>query len=140
MTLIVDSYALLAQADRNEPFHQAVGEILRSERSPLVVSAFAAAEADYMILARLGVDAELAFLEDLASETYRVEALSREELSIALDVGRQYRDLELGLTDLSLVVLALRFSTDRILTNDLRAFRAVRPLQGGSFTLLPADA
>jgi predicted nucleic acid-binding protein len=39
-----------------------------------------------------------------------------------------------------LVVLAQRHGTTRILSFDERAFRAVAPLQGGSFTVLPADA
>jgi predicted nucleic acid-binding protein len=44
------------------------------------------------------------------------------------------------LADLSIVVLAHRFRTTRIATFDERHFRALRPLDGGSFTLLPADA
>jgi len=47
--------------------------------------------------------------------------------------------LRLGLADLSVVVLARKLKTRRILTFDQRRFRAIRPLQGGSFTLLPAD-
>jgi uncharacterized protein len=57
----------------------------------------------------------------------------------ALDLDRQYADLNLGLADLSVVVLANRLGTRRILTFDRRHFRAVRPIQGGAFTLLPAD-
>jgi hypothetical protein len=38
-----------------------------------------------------------------------------------------------------LAVLAARHGTDRIATLDGRAFRAITPLRGGSFTLLPAD-
>jgi len=57
----------------------------------------------------------------------------------SLHVARRYRDLELGLADASLVVLAERFQTRRLLTFDERDFRSVSPLQGGSFTLLPAD-
>ena len=36
------------------------------------------------------------------------------------------------------MVLADRHGTTRILTFDERAFRAVPPLQGGTFTILPA--
>lgn len=44
-----------------------------------------------------------------------------------------------GSPDLSVAVLAGRLRTRRILTYDQRYFRAVRPIQGGAFTLLPAD-
>lgn len=138
--LIVDAGALYAQADADEPQHGSIAEVLRAERGALVTSQVVVAEADYLILRRLGVDVELAFLDDLAAGTYIVDSLTQPELASARDVASRYRDLELGLADASLVVLAARWETRRILTLDERAFRAVTPLQGGSFTLLPADA
>lgn len=140
MALIVDGGALYTQADVNEPRHEAVVRILRAEREALVTTELAVAEADYLILRRLGVDVEIAFLDDLAAGTYIVECLTRDELRTARDVVEQYHDLRLGIADASLVVLAHRYKTRRILTFDERAFRQVRPLQGGSFIVLPADA
>jgi len=137
--LIVDAGALYAQADADEPQHVAVAQALREERDSLVTSQIVVAEADYLILRRLGIEVELKFLDDLAGGTYVVDALTPPELTIARDVVARYRDLELGLADASLVVLASRWRTRRILTLDERAFRAVTPLQGGSFEILPAD-
>ena len=139
MALLLAAGVLYAQADRADPHHGAVVEILRAEREPLITSAVAVAEADYLILTRLGIDVELAFLEDLAEGTFLVEWLSRPELAVALSLARRYRDLAIGLADASLVVLAQRFRTRRLVTFDERAFRNVAPLQGGTFTLLPAD-
>jgi predicted nucleic acid-binding protein len=137
--LIVDAGALYAQADADEPQHAAVAHVLREERDSLVTSQIVVAEADYLILRCLGIEVELKFLDDLAGGTYVVDALTPPELTIARDVVARYRDLELGLADASLVVLAGRWRTRRILTLDERAFRAVTPLQGGSFEILPAD-
>ena len=139
MALLLDAGALYAQADRADPHHAAAAEILRAEPEPLITSAVAVAEADYLILSRLGIDVELAFLEDLAEGTFQVECLSRAELGTAVAIVRRYRDLAIGLADASLVVLAQRFRTRRLLTFDERAFRSVLPLQGGTFALLPAD-
>ncbi|QIN81794.1 PIN domain-containing protein [Rubrobacter tropicus] len=139
MALIVDAGGLYAQADRADPAHEAVAEVLKEERGPLVTSGIAVAEADYLILNRLGFDVELASLDDLAEGTFILEALTRGDLDVARGLARRYRDLELGLADVSLVVLAKRYDTRRIVTFDERAFRAVTPLQGGSFTILPAD-
>lgn len=139
MALVVDAGALYAQADADEPRHAAVVDILRAERGVLVTSELAVAEADYLILDRLGVDVELAFLEDLAVGTFQVDCLSRTDLEQARAVVDRYRDLRIGLADASLVVLADRYRTRRILSFDERAFRAVNPLAGGAFTVLPAD-
>lgn len=135
--LLLDAGPLYAQADRAHPHHLAVARLLQAESGPLVASAFAVAEADYLILTRLGVDVEMAFLDDLAEGTFQVENLTRTELGAAASVVRRYRDLELGLADASLVVLAQRFRTRRLATFDHRAFRTVAPLQGGSFELYP---
>jgi uncharacterized protein len=140
MALIVDAGSLYAQADRGDPAHDAVVAIMRSERGPLITSQIAAAEADYLVLTRLGIDVELAFLADLATATFVAECLTPEELEIARDVATRYRDLEVGLADASLVALARRFGTNRLMTLDERCFRTIRPLQGGNFRLLPADA
>ena len=139
MALIVDAGALYAQADADEPRHAAVRAILEREREAIVTTELAVAEADYLILDRLGPDVERAFLEDLAEGTFLVECLDRAHLRAALEVVTRYRDLRLGLADASLVVIAERYGTRRLLTFDERAFRAVAPLQGGSFTILPAD-
>ncbi|HVF78715.1 MAG TPA: PIN domain-containing protein [Solirubrobacteraceae bacterium] len=136
--LIVDAGALYGVADANDPDHGLLVATLEQWPGELVVSAFTAAEADHLVLARLGVDAELALLEDLAI-TYTVQALDSAGLKRARDLCAQYRDLQLGLADASMVVLAEQWSTRMIATFDQRHFRAVVPLQGGAFQLLPAD-
>lgn len=140
MALIVDAGALYAQADADEPRHAAVAAVLREEREVLVTTQLAVAEADYLILERLGIDVELAFIDDLVAGTFVAECLTMQELRVARALVERYRDLRIGLADASLAVLADRYGTTRLLTFDERAFRAVSPLAGGSFTLLPADA
>lgn len=139
MALIVDAGALYAQADADEPRHAAVAGVLRQEQEALVTSELAVAEADYLILDRLGPAVELAFIDDLASGTYVVECLTRDELGKAREVVARYKDLRLGLAGASLIVLAKRYGSRRILTFDQRAFRTVSPLQGGMFIILPMD-
>jgi predicted nucleic acid-binding protein len=139
VALIVDAGALYAQVDAEEPRHEAVTRVLVAEREALVTTELAVVEADYLILTRLGVGVEHAFLEDLAMGAYFVECLTRDELRTAREVVERYRGLRLGLADASLVVLAHRYGTRRILTFDERAFQSVALLQGGSFTVLPAN-
>jgi hypothetical protein len=100
---------------------------LERERETLVTTELAVAEADYLILDRLGLDVELAFLDDLAEGTFVVECLDRSQLRAARDVVARYRDLQLGLAAASLVVIAERYATRRLLTFHERAFRAVPP-------------
>ncbi len=103
-----------------------------------MVSAFTAAEADHLVVSRLGIDAELALIEDLTL-TYTVQSLDARGLKTAGQLCARYRDLELGLADASMVVLAAHWLTHTLATFDQRHFRAVTALDGKPFALLPSD-
>lgn len=140
MTLILDTAPLVSLADTSEPRRDAVLAALRDEEGPLILPAPATAEIDYLLGSRFGQDAREAFLTDLASGRFTVACLELGDYSIAVDLERRYADLGLGLVDSSAVILAARHRTRRILTFDERHFRAVAPLDGGAFTILPADS
>jgi predicted nucleic acid-binding protein len=137
--VVVDTAPVVAYGDRSDPRFSAVEDILLSATGRLVVPAPVTAEIDYLLRERVGADPARGFLEDIADGRFEVVGLEAHEHRMVADLDRQYDDLGLGLADLSVVVLARRFGTRRILTFDERDFRAVRPLQGGAFTLLPAD-
>jgi uncharacterized protein len=126
-------------ADSRDPDHAAIVSTLESWPGDLVVSAFTAAEADHLVLTRLGIDAELALLDDLAI-AYTVQSLDVRGLKAARELCARYRDLELGLADASIVVLAEQWSTRTLATFDERHFRTVTARDGAAFVLLPADA
>lgn len=104
-----------------------------------MVSPLTVAEADYLMQRRAGPGGNTAFIADLAAGRFEVASLSVQDFAIMHELNIRYRALHAGLADLSIVVLAARYNTTRILTFDQRHFRAIRPLQGGTFTLLPFD-
>jgi uncharacterized protein len=140
VTLIIDAAPLVALGDSRDPLHARVGDLLQAERGNLVVPAPVSAEADYLIRTRGTAEAARAFLRDVAAGRFLVEGLTAEEHGMAARLDEQYSDLGLGLADASVVILAKRFRTTRLLSFDERDFRAVTPLGGGHFTLLPRDA
>lgn len=139
MTLIIDAAPLVALGDTAEPQRDRILEILTSEPGALVIPAPTTAEVDYLLGQRLGSHARRAFLHDLAAGRFLVAGLDREDYSTVLELESRYSDLELGLADCALVILAERYDTIRILSFDERHFRAVIPLNAEAFTILPAD-
>jgi len=139
VTLVIDAAPLVALADAHEPRRDEILDLLRAERGSLFIPAPVTAEIDYLLGRRFGAAARRAFMEDLAARRYESPGLDPADYEAALDLDRRYADLNLGLADLSVAVLAHRLGTRRILTFDQRHFRAVRPIQGGAFTVLPAD-
>ena len=140
MTLVVDAGPLVALADEREPRRLEILKLLREEGGHLFIPAPVTAELDYLLGQRFGPPARRAFLEDLRARRYESPGLDARDYEDALELARRYADLNLGLAHLSVVVIAQKLGTRRILTFDERHFRVVRPLQGGLFTVLPADA
>ncbi len=135
--IIADTSGLLAFFNKREPLHGAVRAVVTERDETLVVSPFVVAELDYLVATRLGVQAELAVLAELAGGAYDLAAIDLTGLRHCHDVIRNYDDLDIGVADASLVVLARDRRTRTILTLDHRHFQALRPLDGGSFQLLP---
>lgn len=140
MTLVLDAGPLVALADRNDRWQPKVEELLRNEPGRLVVPAPVSAEADYLIGRRVGAGARRAFLADLAAGRFEVLGLDRGEHALAARLDERYADLDLGLADLSVLVIAHRIATTRLATFDERHFRAVTSVAGEPLTLLPFDA
>ena len=138
--IVVDSSAILAGVDAAHHEHERVAMSMLREPGPFLLSPFVAAEVDYMLATRAGLAHELAFLRSVAEGEYSLQTFHPDEIADMVALIDRYGDLGIGLTDASLVVLADRVGTKRVLTLDERHFRAIRPLRGGAFTLLPADA
>jgi predicted nucleic acid-binding protein len=82
----------------------------------------------------------LLLLDGVKSGAYELTPFSTTEVAEATDVISRYAGLGLSLADASVVVLADRMRTNRVLTIDERDFRAMTPLTTYThFHLLPAD-
>lgn len=140
MTVILDAAPLVALGDSNDRYFPRIEQLLKTIDGPLVIPAPVTAEVDYLLGQRLGRGTQRSFIADLAAGRFTVACLEREDYAAIQDLDARYVDLELGLADCALVILARRYETTCIVSFDERHFRAVKPLQGGAFTILPADA
>lgn len=139
MALIVDAGPLVALADRADARHRPVRRLLEKTKEALFLSPFVVAEANYLIAHHLGVGAEVAFLSDVGRGSFTLEPIGSADIERCAVLVERYRDLDIGIADASIVLLAERHRTGRILTFDERHFRAIRPSSGEPFVLLPAD-
>ena len=138
--IILDTSGLLAAIDGSQRQHAAAAAALRGADGPLLLSPFVLAELDYLLATKVSEQAAAAILDQVAVGAYRLEPMAAQDIARAAEVIDQYRDLRLGLTDASLVVLAERYGTLDLLTLDERHFRAISGPGRRPFRLLPADA
>jgi uncharacterized protein len=135
--MIVDTSAILAFFDRDEPDHEAVAAVISQSAEPLVVSPYVVAEVDYLVGTRLGVAAEVAALRELASGAWDLATIDSTDLTSILPIIERYGDHAIGIADASNVVLADRYGTTTIATLDRRHFSVLRPLSGSYFAIVP---
>jgi predicted nucleic acid-binding protein len=136
--VIVDTSALLAYFDTGEPDHDKVSDVIDRSDEPLVVSPYVVAELDYLIATRVGIEAELAVLHELAGGAWELAAFGvPDDLNEVVSIIKKYRDQHIGAADASNVVLAERHHTRTIATLDRRHFEVLRPLSGGRFSVVP---
>ncbi len=138
--ILLDTSGIFSAIDAGQPAHARALDALQRESGPLVLSPFVLAELDYFILTRMTVAHELRFLDEVVAGAFTLARLETDDVTEVRNVIARYSDLDIGVTDASIVVLAARYGTDRVLTLDERHFRALRTLDGRPFTLLPADA
>ena len=138
--ILLDTAGLYAVLNDREPAHEAAANALSAEAPPYLLSPFVLAELDYLLMDHSSGTAESRLLRDVAQRAYQLELFGPEDVAVALLVVERYADLNIGLADASIVVLAGRYDTNRVLTLDERHFRALRTTSGKKFTILPADA
>jgi predicted nucleic acid-binding protein len=137
--ILLDTSGLLAALDASQTSHGAAAAALRDAGGPNLMSPFVLAELDYLLSTRVGAEAARALLEEVARGAYRLESFDGADVAAALGVMRRYGDMDLGVADASIVVLAQRHDASDVLTLDERHFRALRGPGGEPFRLLPAD-
>lgn len=137
--ILVDTSAVLQLASSTSKRHTDVLRVVDNLAGPFLVSPFVLAELDYMLGTRHGQAAQLALLDEAAGGAYELAEFGREDVESATAVVRRYEDLEVGLADASIVVLAEKHQTVDVLTFDSRHFRAMRGPSGRPFRLLPDD-
>lgn len=138
--ILVDTSGLLAALDAGERHHAAAAAALRETPGPLLLSPFVLAELDYLIRRRVSASAADALLRQVSAGALRLEAMGPGDVGAATRIMDRYADHDIGLTDASIVVLALRYGVHDVLTLDERHFRAMLGPADRPFRVLPADA
>ena len=137
--ILIDTSGLLAALFSDQNRHEECARALRESSPPRVVSPFVLAELDYLIAKYAGVPAEVALLEEIERGAYELAVFDEFNVAKAREFVERYSDLNIGLADASIAVLAERYDTRDVLTLDERHFRAIRPAPRRRFRILPAD-
>ncbi len=94
-------------------------------------------EVAQLVASRLGVEAEVRFLGDLAGGVFVSEPVTASDWLRIAELVWDYQDLPLGTVDAAVVAIAERLGHAVIATLDRRHFGVVRPRHVEAFELRP---
>ena len=123
--VLADTGYWLALANARDRWHQAAVSVTRQLDEHLVVTWPVVTETCHLLLSRLGVQAELRFIEQVSTNV-EIHELGQEHLGAIRVLMEKYADLPMDLADASLVVAATELGEGRILSTDQRDFNAYR--------------
>jgi predicted nucleic acid-binding protein len=124
--ILTDTGFWLALANRKDRHHAACKRVLAGVAEPLVTTWPVMTETCHLLLARIGVDAELKFLASAREGAFGLFSPTEGHLPRMQELMERYRDLPMDLADASLVIAAEDLGDGRILSTDGRDFHAYR--------------
>ncbi len=131
--IVLDTSGVIALLDRSDVNHTGALTVVQRERQPLVVPVGIMAEIAFVLQARTGDRAVLAFLDAIINGTTQWSC-GEDDLPRVRDLMIRYADLPLGYADATVIACAER-TDSQVLTFDLRHFGVVA--REGRLTVVP---
>jgi uncharacterized protein len=135
--IVADTGAILALIDKSDRHHQTLLALFEDQPTDWILPWAILPEVDYLVGAHIGVKAQEAWLDDLATGAFQIEWGVEADLTRAREIARRHRALRVGLVDAVVMAIAERLDVEAVATLDLRHFGAVA-LKGAP-RLLPRD-
>jgi len=123
--VLADTGYWLALANRRDRWHELAVTVTRQLDESLVVTWPVLTETCHLLLSRLGVRAQLRFVEQVWRNV-DIHEIGPEHLQTMRALMEKYSGLPMDMADASLVVAATDLNEGRILSTDQRDFNAYR--------------
>ncbi len=124
--IIADTGFFLALANRADQSHAAARDAAAKFEERLVTTWPVLTETCHLLMARLGVHAELAFVRAVREGAFDLFPIDADHVPRIEELMAKYRDVPMDLADASLVILAEHLGSGRILSTDRRDFQTYR--------------
>lgn len=133
---IADTGFVVALLNRSDVMHSLVTNIY-AQQQQILVPQTVLAEVAYLVGRNAGVATVAAFLKGLSASRFCLAALTDEDVMRVAEILEEYADSRIDFVDASVMAVAERYGTTKILTLDRRDFMLFRPRHCDSFEILP---
>lgn len=129
MRVVADTGPIVAAANLRDEAHELAAALVTELGRDLIVPDPVIVEADHLLRSRVGTRSARLFMSALVDGEHQIGFLTPALLRRAAQIDERFADLDLGITDASVMAYAERHRLP-ILTFDFQHFRATRPARG----------
>ncbi|OKH36552.1 twitching motility protein PilT [[Phormidium ambiguum] IAM M-71] len=133
---VVDTGFIVALVNRADTMHGNVTKVYLQQQQILLPQTVLT-EVAYLVGREAGVATVVAFLRGLSASRFHLVALTDADLLRTAEILDEYSDSRVDFVDATVMSVAERFGSTKILTLDQRDFRLFRPRHCKSFEILP---
>lgn len=123
---LIDAGPLIALFDRDDHFHDAIKEFLRSYKGYLLTTWPVITEVLHML--DFNVNAQINFLKWIESGALEIKSINPEDISRIIDLSEQYSDIPMDFADASLIIISETQNIKGIISidSDFHIYRNIR--------------
>jgi len=136
MQIILDTSAVIGLMDKKYKKHENLKTIFTKKDNLYILPSTAIGEICYMLNSRFGNKIELIFLEEIIKTSFQLELLKDMDIVRIIEILKKYDTLNIGYVDASIVAIAERLKTNKILTLDRKHFEIIIPRGFDRFDIL----
>jgi uncharacterized protein len=127
LQILMDTSAIISMIDRGNKMHNKIKELVLKEENLYIIPSTVVVEVCQLLKYRFGGKFEINFLNEILNTSLIMEILKFEDISRILEILSKYEDLNIGFVDGSIVAIAERLGTNKLLTLDKKHFSAIIP-------------
>lgn len=136
MQVLVDTSAVIAMADKRHHLSLKIEKLILNEENLYIIPSPVIVEVCQLLRHRFGSWAEINFLKEIHKTNFLMETVKFEDISRIIEILTKYEDLNIGYTDSSIIAIAERLKTNKILTLDKKHFSIIVPFGFEYFDIL----
>jgi uncharacterized protein len=127
LQILLDTSAIISLSDRSHNLNETIkNEVLKTENLCIVPSTVVV-EVCQILKYRFGHIYELKFLQEIYKSGFMLETIKFEDHSRIIEILKKYADSNVGYVDSSIVAVAERLGTNKIITLDKKHFNTLIP-------------
>lgn len=133
---VADTGFVVALLNRTDNRHRDVTAVY-TQQQQILLPQTVLAEVAYLLGRNVGVTTVVALLQGLSISRFCLVALTEQDVVRVAEILAQYIDTRIDFVDASVMAVAERYLSTKILTLDQRDFRLFRPRHCDSFEIMP---